>query len=102
MLNPYKAIYAFLYIGITNKAITFFDYSKFLGSNDVRGNLEELFDKTSYSDPYICNLTCFKCSREGKSIWCADCLLRANLYKSNINNVCLVNAILQHTKAKID
>jgi len=102
MLKPYKAIYAFLYVGITNKAITFGDYSKFLGSIHVACNLEELFDKTSYSDPYILNLTCSKCSKDGECIKCENCLLRANLFKSNIDDICLVNAILQHTKAKID
>ena len=102
MLKPYKAIYAFIYIGVTNKAITFFNYSKFLGSNHVESNLEELFDKTSYSDPYILNLTCAQCSRGGECIECKNCLLQANLFKSNIDDVCLVNAILQHTKAKID
>ena len=102
MLKPYKAIYAFIYIGVTNKAITFVDYSKFLGSNHVVSNLEELFDKTCYSDPYAFNLICSKCSRDDEFIRCENCLFQANLFKSNIDDVCLVNAILQHTKAKID
>ncbi len=99
MLRPYKAIYAFLYIGIVNKAITFDKHKILLGSVHVAYNLEKLFDSSEYSDPYILNL---RCSRDGGCIKCEDCLLRANLYKSNIDDVCLVNAILQHTKAKID
>lgn len=97
MLRPYKAIYAFLYIGVVNKAITFNKHKILLGSVHVAYNLEKLFDSSRYSDPYILNLRCSsECAK------CEDCLLRANLYKSNIDDVCLVNAILQHTKAKID
>ena len=103
MLKPYKAIYAFIYIGVINKAITFERYHELLGSINSAYNLEKIFDQEVYSDPYILRLTCSQYIKEGKCISCEKCLLYANLYSNtNIDDICLVNALLLHTRAKID
>ena len=88
-----KSILAFLWIGISNKAITFRNQKELEGSVNVFFNMEKLFDneETTYSE-----MLCPKFE-------CSDCDLRANLYtKTTIDDVCIVNAILIHTGAKPD
>ena len=94
MTQKYKRDFMLLYIAIHNRSIRS-KFKQFLGSQ-AHSNLIALFNKnTLFSDILwrYCINSCYECE------------MQCNLYKKTvINNICIVNAILNHVglKSNID